>query len=520
MNYSCPRCKTQLEISDSWAGTPCKTWYECPKCNTYLHTYQPLPHQRAVHEDPHTTIGNFGGYGTGKTTTSREEIVKHILLTPDALIVIGASVQRQYEQTLKRDLEMDIPRAFVKHYSVQKQTMDFINGARIMWSPFDDPGKLRSLNITMYVMLEASEIKYDIYTQLDTRLRNMAAGVPKRDANGRVVYDEHNIPVMEYDWRKGIVESNPDSGWIRNDVLLRSHRIYQHGIYHEYYQDDDQIIKSVSSHVSATKVNPYLPKGWEDNLRAKNPEWWVKRFLEGSFQYSEGLVYPSAAAHIVPYFDIPRNWKRIVAFDYGLSDKAAFVYGAIDEVGGKVYIYRVLTATNKSLEELARMYHRGAADIPHGGLYTSPIIDPKSGPKRDYNKRSLADQFLDYGINFQPGAVDVDARVYRLNTYLEQGRLKILDVCGDLIDEILEYRFEYRVPPGSSKQIAKPMDKNNHAINALEWIVMELPRDPRRLVDSLYTPTRNDPYEEKGAQLPWQFTDKEEEEQQGGPIWW
>ncbi len=509
-------------MCDSWAGPPCETWFECPKCNTYLHTYKPLPHQAAVHRDSHTTIGNFGGYGTGKTTTSREELIKHILITPKALIVVGAGVQRQYEQTLKRDFEKDFPKSFVKHYSSQKSTMDFINGARLVWVPYDDQGKLRSFNITMYIMLEASEIKHEIYNQLETRLRNMAAGVPLRDDKGNIVYKNVKgvmIPVMKYDWRKGIIESNPDSGWIRNDVLLRSHKINQHGIYHEYFQDDEQIVKSISTHVASSNTNPYLPEHWEENLRAKNPEWWIKRYLEGSFQYSEGLVYPSAASHIVPYFDIPRNWKRLVAFDYGLSDKAAFVFAAIDEKGGKVYIYRVLTATNKSVEQLARMYHLGAADIPHGGLYTSPIIDPKSGPRRDYNKRTLSDQFLDYNISFQPGAVDIDARVYRANTYLEQGRVKIMDTCSDLIDEILEYRFQYRVLPGTNKQVAKPMDKNNHSINGFEWILMELPHDPRRLIDSLYSPIRSND-EEKEYTTPWQFKDDDDENQEGGPLWW
>jgi hypothetical protein len=32
----------------------------------------------------------------------------------------------------------------------------------------------------------------------------------------------------------------------------------------------------------------------------------------------------------------------------------------------------------------------------------------------------------------------------------------------------------------------KPVDKNNHAINALEWITMELPADPNNLIHGIY----------------------------------
>ncbi len=148
-----------------------------------------------------------------------------------------------------------------------------------------------------------------------------------------------------------------------------------------YVQDEEVIDKDTASHVAASTVNAYLPPGFLDNLSRTNPEWWVARYLKGSFQYSEGLVYPNAAKAICDPFDIPKYWKRIVAFDYGIADVAAFVYGAIDEVKGILYIYKVKTARNRNIEQLARMYHEGAADIPQGGLYTSPIIDPKSGPK-------------------------------------------------------------------------------------------------------------------------------------------
>lgn len=521
---SCPRCKTQLQRSEAWAGGYCRTWLECPECNTYVHTYRPLPHQRAVHEDYHEVIGNFGGYGTGKTTTSREELIKHILITPNTQIVIGANIQRQYEQTIKREFETDIPKAFVAHYSAQKQTMDFINGTRLIWTPFDDPDKLRSMNISMYIILEASEVKGEAYVQLETRRRNLAAGVPKRDKEGNLVFKHINgepIPVMEHDWRKGIVESNPDSGWIRNEILLKSHRIYQHGVYYEYLQDEEQVVKSLSTHVAATVTNPYLPEGWEDDLRAKRPNWWVKRYLEGSFQYTEGLVYPNYASHIVPYFEIPRDWKRVVAFDYGIANKAAYVFAAIDPKQGRLYVYRNLTAQDRNIEQLANMYHLGASDIPQGGLFTSPIIDPKSGPKRDYNLKTLSSQFLDYGISFKAGAVNVDARIYRLNTYIESGRLKIMDTCGDLIEELGKYKFPDRTLDNSGRRnLNRPVDKDNHSINALEWIVMELAPDPRRLIDSLYHAEAPEEFEARYEDnIPWQFRDEERDEG-GSATWW
>jgi hypothetical protein len=203
---------------------------------------------------------------------------------------------------------------------------------------------------------------------------------------------------------------------------------------------------------------------------------------------------------------------RIIAFDYGLSDDARFLYGAIDTQKGLLYIYKEQSANDKNVEYLANMYKEGTADIPSGMLYGQPIIDPKSGPKRDYNKKSLADYFLDYGIAFKPGQVSVDARIFRLNTYIDQGYLRIFDNCTLLIKELSDYKY----PPhklGETRHVDKPVDKNNHSINPLEWIVMELPANPKNLLYGVYNNkgVRIDIREAVQVPIvPWQLADDDD----------
>jgi len=234
----CPRCKAELEPTESFLGGFCPNWLECPQCNTYVCTYKPMPHQTALHQSDARTIGNFGGYGTGKTTTSRFEILKHALITPNAQVLIGAAVTSQYDQTLRRDLEMDLPIAFVKDWSAQKSYIDLKNGARIMYRPYDDEGKIRSYTVSLAVVLEASEVKSTIYDQLTARVRALEATVQARDINGILLWDVAPdgtlIPRIAYDWRKIIIESNPDAGWVRNEILLRSKKIQQFGVSNHY----------------------------------------------------------------------------------------------------------------------------------------------------------------------------------------------------------------------------------------------------------------------------------------------
>lgn len=511
---TCPRCNAPLVPAISISGSPSTDWLTCTNktCNTYVDTYTPMQHQASVHLDSHRILGNFGSYGTGKTKTSEKEIEKHIFITPDANILLGANVTSQYEQTLLRDFEKSLPAAFLDSRSVQKGYLDFINGARLMLRPFDDPDKLRSNNYSLVVMLEASEIEADAFHQLKTRLRNTAATYIDPDSN------------QTYDWRKLICESNPDPGWIRTDVLLVSDTITQHGS----FADEDysnlidylSIDKSISSHVASTDVNYYLPKDYIQVNSKNKPDWWIKRFLYGSFAFAEGLVYPSAAKCIVP---TPRDsegrpltpmhfphWKILIAHDYGLMDEATFVFVAIDLPRNKAIVYKVVHTHNASLEQLAKLFKDNTRDIAFGQMYTTPIIDPKNN-KRDYDKKDLISHYQDYGITFKPGFINVEARIMRLNDYIEAGVLEIWDCCDFLIKEIKEYKFKPKTLNEKESE-NKPIDARNHAINALEWITMELPAKPNRLYLTGYDEygrpmTEEEEKRHKAREENWQLSD-------------
>lgn len=450
--------------------------------------------------------------------TSREEIYKHALITPNANILITANIAAQYEQTIKREIEQDIPKAFVKYVSAQKAYMDLVNGARIMYRPLDDPDKLRSLNLTMFVIVEASEVSGEAFQQLKTRTRNMAASIPKLDTQGkpvlRTLRNGQQIPVFAKEWRRGIIESNPDSGWIRTDVLYNSEVINKHGhVLDDYQVPDNAKDPAIATHVASTDVNAFLPPTFIDELCKNKPTWWISRYVFSSFSYAEGLVYPAAQTAVVPTEEIPNYWKRIIAADYGLSDDFVYLFGAIDERRGKLVIYKEVRTNNRNIEELAKLYFDNTTDIPQGGLFCTPIIDPKSGAKRDYNKKSLSDHFLDHGIIFQPGHINVDARVYRTNTYFESGRVEIMDCCAGLIAELRDYKFPAKSLTGSTRAADKPIDKNNHAINPLEWICMALPADPKKLLYGAYDKYGNDLTAVRKMVtdfVPWQLRDEEE----------
>ena len=494
----CPRCGAPTERCTTISEDISQFWRECTQCNTYINTYIPQAHQSLFHTDAHKFKGNFGGYGSGKTTTTREEFYKHLAITPNGTGLIGANISAQYEQTIKRDLEADFPVGLVKDISVKNSYIEFVNGYRLMFRPFDDPGKLRSLNLDFLAIVEGSEVDDQIFIIGKTRVRNTAATSQKVDSQGRPLfgYTEQGvaIPLIDGDWRTIITESNPDAGWIKTNVLLPSSFIQINGDSVDKYEPNPEIADpAISSHVTTTACNQFLPPTYIQDTSKGRPQWWINRYLLGSFTYAEGLVYPAACKndktgvnHIIPTAPIPRHWKRIHAFDYGLSDMSGMLWAAIDEERSKLVVYKEHYVNNRNVAELADMIKERSKDVPEGGWLKPHIIDPKSGIKRDYNKKSLIDHFLEYGILYTPGQVSIDARLFKLNTMFEQDKIEIMDCCKNLIEELKDYKFPSDDSAESGRK-DKPQDKNNHLINPLEWIVMEIPTNPADAIFGAYT---------------------------------
>lgn len=495
--HYCPRCHTLMEPSKTLSGSFSRFWKECPRCNTYVNLFKPQTHQQLFHTDPHRFKGNFGGYGSGKTSTSLQEFYKHMFLTPGGTGLIGAAIYPQIAQTIKRDLEEDFPVHLIRDRSIQQSYITFENGYRLLFRPLDDAGKLRSLNLDFICIVEGSEVKPEFYAIAKTRLRNMAATTLDPNQPYKPHPDDPNIkiPNIIADWRQFLTESNPDAGWVKSDIVDRAGVIIKNGgaLYNPPpIEDPDEIDLSLSAHITATDANKYLPATYfKDNAKGK-PQWWINRYLLGSFAYSEGLVYPSAitnantnVTHVVPTRTPPKDAKYILAHDYGLADPAGILLGYIDPSRNKLVIHKEYKKENNNIAELAAILKQMTQSVPQGAWLRPWIIDPKSGLKRDYNKKSLIDHYAEYGIYFTPGQVSVDAGIYKTNTYFELDYIEIEDSCPQLIKELQNYRFPSDDAASTGKG-SKPEDKNNHLCDPLRWIVMELPKDPRLLAYDAY----------------------------------
>ena len=486
----CPTCGSAMKPCKSVSGADSTFWMECssPICSTYVDTYIPLPHQEKIHKDSHRYVGVFGGYGSGKTQCSLKDDTKHMLTTPNGTTVVGSAVLSQVEQTYEKDWSLDFPAEFIMSQNKTKKTYTLINGHTLLIKSFYEEGLLRSLNVTRAHIVEASEVDHSIFVQLQSRLRNTVATIPDVDEEGRPIYDPIKQAFkLAVDWRKMIVESNPSAGWIRDNFLLVSDVLFLNESGHTYIVDEKNV--SYSSHVIPTRKNTYLPANFYEENATGRPLWWIKRYLEGSFDYAEGMVYPNSLGSYCRNFEIPAHWKRLIGWDYGIRDATAIIFGAIDEENGVLYIFKEIYVNNMNYEEIGKKYKEVYNEcVPEGTLYRPAVMDGRSINKRnDFNLKTIGDMFLDIGIYLEPAQMSLEARMLKVNTMMENGSLKICEDCVNLRRELINYKFPERTADGKTKPGGdKPTDKNNHAINAMEFLVMEAPDNLRELENKAY----------------------------------
>jgi phage terminase large subunit len=486
LNNPCQTCNNGNYVITN----DCGEWnLECDECHAVLFCYQPLPHQQAFHQDPHKYKLYAGGYGSGKTTTAAAEFLSLVLSNPGGLSLVGAATLPQLEQTAQKELMAMIHKKLIKDTNKQKNYITLVNGHRILFRPLDSEGKARSLNLSFWWIEEASEVKFDYYVQLQTRLRNNTT-------------TQH----------KGILSSNPDVGWLRTEILMKSGTIYNSK--EVLPQKEEDIDPNIATHIAPTHLNTYLPPTFYEDTAKGKPDWWIARYLEGSFQFSEGTVYPTFSQHVV---NIPteefkinvqkKGWKVLAGADWGLRDPTVLLLATIDPSDGTVYVYDEHYEPNKPISHHARIMNKKLEHIPLGSL--ERMVGDPSGARRNPNdKRSVFDHYAEYGLFWQPGNNRIEPGIQKVFNYFALNKLKILSSCVNTIEEGITYKYKPQELDAKKNADEKPEDIDNHAMDVLRYIINELPDDPEQLVNDIHF----NPYRERNeeAHLPHALQSEED----------
>lgn len=267
-----------------------------------------------------------GPAGTGKTYAALFKI--HMLLTmyPGAKVLVARKTNTALASSAMATFrELVDPREGVTYFGgnkVKPAAFEYPNGSLMLVSGLDRPEKVKSLEIDLCFINEATEISVEDLEFVRSRLRH-----------GKLPY--HQV----------ILDVNPvePTHWIN----IRC--------------NEGLSTRLVSTH--------------EDNPRFHNGKDWTKdgrdyvfgtlggltgvrlaRLRYGIWAAAEGCVFQddfSRAKNVVKRFPIPETWPRYMSLDFGYTHPFVCKWYAEDP-DGRYYCYREIYMTNRLVEDHAK----------------------------------------------------------------------------------------------------------------------------------------------------------------------
>jgi len=257
-------------------------------------------------------------------------------------------------------------------------------------------------------------------------------------------------------------------------------------------------IKKISRRFIPAKLedNPYLMQTDDYYaMLASLPEVQRKQFLDGNWEAFEDSSFPefNKDIHVIKPFDIPRNWMKFRACDWGYSSPACCLWIAVD-FDNNLFVYRELYTQKVT----ADMFARKVLDAEEGEYIRYGVLDSSTWARRGDIGPSIAETMILEGCRWRPSDRSPRSRIAgkleihkRLRPDEETGypSLFVLDNCVNLI----------RTLP------MLPTDKNNpedvdthaedHAYDALRYGCMSRPIHPIKqdFIDKVNEPKRAKP---------------------------
>ena len=224
--------------------------------------------------------------------------------------------------------------------------------------------------------------------------------------------------------------------------------------------------------------NPYLSEDgmYEANLLSL-PEHQRRQLLEGDWDINEGAAFPefNRRIHVVEPYDIPSNWTRFRACDYGYGSHTGVVWIAVVPGSEQLIVYRELYVSKIIATDLADMI----LGIEDGEKIKYGVLDSSLWHKRGDTGPSLAEQMITKGCRWKPADRSKGSRVagkneihrrLQVDEFTEEPRLVIFSNCTNLISQLPSIPLDKRNP--------EDVDTNSedHLYDALRYGVMTRPR--------------------------------------------
>ena len=310
-------------------------------------------------------------------------------------------------------------RQFVK---INKTTMTitFPNESVMLFTGLDDSEKIKSIpNISDAIIEEASEISFDDFSQIKQRLRG------KGKLKNQIVLQTN--PISKANW------------------------LYKH-FFAEGCKEDNCLIDR-----STYKDNPHLNEETIKVLEGYKTtnNYFYRVYCLGEWGSISKQVYTN---YIVQDLDLEelrnKHLPHLCGLDFGYTaDPTAIICSWIDEDTKTIYVYNEFYQTGLLNNEIAEQ-------LKLMGLTKSIII-------ADSAEQKSIDEIKREGIRRITPSVKGKDSINQGIQRLQQYQLVVDSSCYNLLEELENYSWQKDKQSG--EYINKPIDKWNHALDALRY---------------------------------------------------
>ena len=391
-----------------------------------------------------------GPAGTGKTLASLQKMHRCCIKYPGSRHLICRKTRESMTQSvlvtyenkvLDRDWYARIAQGCQRRV---RQSYTYPNGSEIVVGGLDKPSKVMSTEFDTILVNQAEETQESDWESLSSRLRNQQ---------------------MPYQQMGG--DCNPDAPthWIQQRSRNGSLELLE-----SRHEDNPEYWDGLS----------WTPAG--QLYMARLERLTGVRFLrlrKGIWAGVEGQIYDEfdEAVHVVPFFDVPSDWPRYRAIDFGYTNPFVCQWWTQD-ADGRLFLYRELYGSNRIVTDWAKDINR----LSEGERIEWTTADWDAEDRATLESCGISTIIAQKAI--KPGIEAVQLRlrkagdgrprlfVLKVATVERDARLIEAKKPASTLEEFGGYIWAPALPNRSPKE--QPQDMNNHGMDAMRYVVAEV----------------------------------------------
>ena len=387
----------------------------------------------------------YGGKaGGGKSYVQCQDALIYGLTYPHSRQLILRRTFPELQKSIIRTTQEMYPREFAK-YNAGAHMWTLCNGSVIDFGYCDSESDVYRYQSAEYDVIRFDELTHfteDMYLYMISRVRG---------ANG---YPKH-------------VKSSTNPGGVGHGFVKA--RFIDPGIQNKTFQAKNSTRIFIPANLKSNKW--LMEKDPEYAVRLRNlPEDEYKKLGLGLWDINDGAYFSEwrRDLHVAEPFEIPKEWRRYFAMDYGL-DMLAGYWIAVDGMGN-AYAYREIYESGKVITEALN----GIKAMQGGDVPYEYIAPPDMWNRRQDTGRSVAEIFADGGIMLVKAQNSRVQGWYDLKEWLHprenefgeiKPRLRVFANCTHLIRTLPMLETDKHNP----NDVAGEPHEYTHAADALRY---------------------------------------------------